>query len=87
MDCSRKLSFTTEYNRLVKPVYKKEHNQFQRFLLQVETGDWVISTHEDGKSFGLKQQSNYSHYPEHNNLAWTTKNGQIIPIQEQADCP
>ena len=49
----QKTEHTGEYNGHVKPVYKKEDNQFYRFLLQVGNGDWVISIKQDGKPFGL----------------------------------
>ena len=37
---------TSEYNGHVTPVYKKS-DQFTRFLLQVETGDWVIAADQN----------------------------------------
>ena len=83
----QKTDATAEYNEHVTPVYKKDDDRFQRFLLQVENGDWVIATDQGGKNFGLKQQRNYWPYPDHVNVAWTTKNNQIMPIQVQAVWP
>jgi hypothetical protein len=74
-----------DYNGHVSPVYKKDHN-FARFLLRVKNGDWVISTEQDGNPFGLRQQSNYWHYPD-GNIAWTNTNDQVILLQVQAVWP
>eukprot|EP00092_Neocalanus_flemingeri_P103387 GFUD01132300.1.p1 GENE.GFUD01132300.1~~GFUD01132300.1.p1 ORF type:complete len:116 (-),score=29.81 GFUD01132300.1:72-419(-) len=66
----QKTKDSTEYNGHVRPVYKKR-NDFPRFLLQVENGDWVIALDKAGEKVGLKQETNYQPFPDSKTFSWT----------------